>query len=86
MFVMAKNHHGVFSKIASVTVNYKGSVYDLHQTLTTTLAEKLRGREIELLTEDLATVDSSLEKQLTVAQVYSSDCVFIKVINGKSGM
>ncbi|XP_072024031.1 uncharacterized protein [Amphiura filiformis] len=79
MFIMAKNNHGVFSKIACIDVNYKGTVYDLHQTVTSALADKLKGREFDLLTETLEKVDVSYEKQLTVAQVYSSDCVLIRL-------
>ena len=85
MHIMAKNSQGIFSKISTFSVNYAGTVYDLRQKLESAVPSKLKGKKFELLTETLEGVDTTKEKQLTVGQVYSSDCVLIKWVDDVKG-
>ncbi|XP_072027284.1 LOW QUALITY PROTEIN: fibrocystin-L-like [Amphiura filiformis] len=81
MFLMAKNQDGTFLKLGTINVNMVGTVYDLRHDIMSILSDDLKDKKFVMMRETLKDIDGSLEKKLSVPEVYSADCALIRFVN-----
>ena len=81
MYLMAKNQDGTFLKLGTIKANLVGTVYDLRHDITSVLSDDLKDKKFVMMKETLKDIDGSLEKKVSVSEVYSSDCVLIRFVN-----
>ena len=79
MAIMARNDHGSFTKLCTISINQVGSVYDLRQDIATALrGPVLNGQGFVLMDESLVDIPGPQEKKLVVSEVFGSESVFIR--------
>ena len=83
MYLMAKNTDGTFLKLGLLNVNLVGSVYDLRQDILGVLSTDFKDKKFVMMKETLKDIDGSLEKKLSVSEVYCSDCVLVRFVQDK---